>query len=253
MTPLSKWLPANWKDGANAKKKDDSVGMPLVVTTEPVIYRNFIQGAGNHGIGVGYPGNMNIAWNAETMNLAVIWRGAFIDAARHWRDRGGGHQPPLGYDIVKPSGEAGLPFATLADPNAEWPQAARHQRAEGCQFKGYKLDARRFPTFEYTWNGMRVTDRFDVQGDALSDQGKLTRTLQLSGNLPPGTLFRIATGSGIQAEGSAFVIDQTTKMVVTAVGAQLSGKNLIVPVRPEINVTYSWPSGHIHHANAHTH
>lgn len=61
---------------------------------EPIIYRNFIEGAGARAIGVGYPEKVNLAFDANSLRVAMIWQGAFIDAARHWRDRGVGYQPP---------------------------------------------------------------------------------------------------------------------------------------------------------------
>ncbi|MDQ3625209.1 MAG: PA14 domain-containing protein, partial [Verrucomicrobiota bacterium] len=141
-TPLSKWVHPQWKAGAAAKKKEEShTGIPLTVGKEPIVYRNFIAGAGNRGIAVGYPGGINIAWNAEEMNLALLWRGAFMDAARHWKSRGAGRQPPLGYDLVRPVPESTPPFAVLAAAEGEWPRLDSARRAEGYAWKGYALDA----------------------------------------------------------------------------------------------------------------
>ena len=68
--------------------------------TEPIIYRNFIEGAGSRAIGVGYPEGVNLAFDANNMRLALIWHGAFIDAARHWTGRGVGFETPLGDDVL---------------------------------------------------------------------------------------------------------------------------------------------------------
>ncbi|MDB6172098.1 MAG: hypothetical protein JWL59_1409 [Chthoniobacteraceae bacterium] len=246
-TTLSKWVHPQAAEGSKIPKKDDSVGMPLVVGTEPVIYRNFISGAGNRGIAVGYPGGFNIAWSADQLNLALVWRGAFIDAARHWIDRGGGHQAPLGYDVFKPSTESALPFAVLASPDAEWPKLEKDQRAAGYKWHGYRLDEKRFPTFSYEWNGVNVTERFDVEGNAVTGNGRLVRTLKLSGKLPGNATFRVATGNAIQPVGNSFVVDG--KFAVAVEGAALAGKNLLVPVRPEIKLIYSWPETLPQHAS----
>ncbi|NBV87402.1 MAG: hypothetical protein EBS01_14325, partial [Verrucomicrobia bacterium] len=45
-TALSKWTPANWKTPVT-QKKDEFIGIPLTPKDEPVLYRNFIAGAGN--------------------------------------------------------------------------------------------------------------------------------------------------------------------------------------------------------------
>lgn len=244
-TALSAWKPANWESDGK-KKEDKTVGLPLVVGGEPVVYRNFIAGAGNRGIGVGFPGDVNIAWSAETMNLAIAWRGAFIDAARHWRDRGGGHQPPLGFDAFRPV-ELSPPFAI----GAKWPTIEPGARADGYAWRGYRLDAKRVPIFEYEWNGVKVSERFDASA------GKLTRTLKLDGGIPDGALFRIASADKITACGGEFLVEGTrfevpgeNKFLVAADGAKLDGRNLVLPARAEIVVTYSWPGDHAHHSHS---
>src|SRR5262249_265084 len=60
ITPLSKWVHPKWQGMPQKKKGSDTTGMPLSVTQEPVLYRNFIEGAGNRGLGVGYPGGFNL-------------------------------------------------------------------------------------------------------------------------------------------------------------------------------------------------
>jgi plastocyanin len=258
-TPLSKWLHPNWKAGGKQKKKDEATGMPIVVGGEPVIYRNFIAGAGNRGIAVGFPGNANIAWSAEAMNLALAWRGAFIDAARHWNSRGGGYQPPLGYDVFRPA-ELSPPFAVLS-AGATWPVVEKGGRAEGYTWRGYELDAKRHPIFQYEWQGVKVSDRFEVTGDALASGGKLVRTLKLVGKIPAGALFRVASAGKITPQGADFLVEggrftpeiaTDSRFVVSVEGAKLSGKDLTIPARAEIRVTYSWPNAHGGHA-AHSH
>src|SRR5262245_5255212 len=90
-------------DGTNAQAP---VGLgkksiPLVPTTSAIIYRNFIQGAGTRAIGVGYPEKVNLAFDANELRLAMLWQGAFIDAAKHWTDRGAGFEGPLGDNILR--------------------------------------------------------------------------------------------------------------------------------------------------------
>ena len=253
-TPLTKWVHPQWKAGGVAKKKDEgTTGMPLAVGSEPVVYRNFISGVGNRGIAVGYPGGFNIAWSAERMTATLLWRGAFIDAARHWKDRGGGQQAPLGYDVLRLAPEPAPPFAVLPSTDSEWPKIGKSARAEGFEWKGYALDAKRFPTFLYEWNGVKVADRFDVAGD------KLVRTLKLTGTIPPGAQFRAATGDKIEPAGAAFAIDggkfdldggnYDNHFSVAVDGATVAGRNLLVPARAEIKITYSWPQSHAQHAH----
>jgi azurin len=258
-TPLSKWTPPNLKEFAVKKKADVAPPIPLVVEKEPVIYRNFITGAGNRGLGVGYPGGINVAWNAEQMNLALVWRGAFIDAGRHWTGRGGGAQAPLGFDVFRPAGELCRPFAVLNSTSEEWPTASPGERPTDLTWKGYTLDAKRFPTFLYEWNNVKVTDRFDVEGDAVAGAGKLIRTVKLTGNIPPNAYFRAATGANIQPADGGYLVNNgrftldgrecENTFRIAADGAQVAGQNLLIPARAEIKITYSWPTTHAHHAH----
>ena len=239
-TPLSKWLHPRWQGGAKKQKEFDPI--PLVVKDEAVIYRNFIQGAGNRGIGVGYPGGVNIAWSAESMNLSLIWRGAFMDASRHWNSRGGGHEKPLGYDVLQPTGEVTPAFLATDKPEAEWPKWDKTKRYEGFHWLGYSLDAKRSPTFRYTWQGAEVEESFEVEGngDKPDGQAKLIRTIKVGGKLPANAWYRIGSGSFESKDGS-FVSKSTPGYRISATGAQLAGQNLVVPAKSgTMTVTYQW-------------
>ncbi len=251
LTPLSKWLHPKWKNGGKKARQDNTTGMPLAVGKEAVVYRNFIQGAGTRGIAVGYPGGFNIAWNADTMNLALVWRGAFIDAARHWNDRGGGYQPPLGYDVLRPTPEGGLPFFVATAPSADWPKLEPKERASDYQWKGYELDASRQPAFHYQWQGVDVEDRFEVEGQGTSAEGKLIRTLTLKGSVPANTWLRLATGARIEAKDGVFIVDAgrfdsggkpfENKFRIAAKDAAIHGQNLVLPVKSgQLKITYQW-------------
>jgi hypothetical protein len=153
----------------------------LVPAAEPVIYRNFIQGAGTRAIGVGYPERVNLAFDANQMCPKLLWRGDFIDASRHWVDRGAGFQGPAGEDILTlPDGP---PLAVLADGTSAWPKETGP--AAGWRFGGYELDSKGRPTFLYSFKGVEVRDRFEPSGKGFR------RTLQLeSKEAPSGLRFR---------------------------------------------------------------
>ena len=258
MTPFSKWIPAGLADAGPKKKKDQQPSIPLVVGKEPVLYRNFIANAGGRPIAVGYPGGVNLAWSVDQLNLALLWRGAFMDAGRHWTDRGGGEQAPLGYDLLRPTVDVAPPFAVLTSAGAEWPKAVKkgdgsESRAEGFQWRGYTLDAKRFPTFFYAWGAVNVSERYDVAAD-----GTFVRTLRLAGPIPANAYLRIANGTiqqadkGFTVDGGVFDVQGRSfenKYAVAAPGAQLAGRNLVVPARAEIKITYAWPANHAGHAH----
>lgn len=253
ITPLSKWLHPLWRTGGKKeKKKNETTGMPLVVGNEPLVYRNFIAGAGNRAIAVGYPGGFNIAWSAESMNLSLIWRGAFIDAARHWNSRGGGYQPPLGYDVIQPAGEVTPALAVLANRDAAWPAYQPDQRYDGFRWKGYSLDSERIPTFRYEWNGCLIEDRFVPQGSATTGHGTLARFVRLGNSKArhAGAYFLLLSGDVARGKANSFVLNR--KLVVHFMGTPepvlrdvTGSKQVLIPVGPDASeslytFSYSW-------------
>ena len=63
--------------------------------------RRSYQGIGKRGIGVGYPGGVNLAFDAEQLRLAMIWKGKFADPAGVWRSQGHGTVRPLGSELIR--------------------------------------------------------------------------------------------------------------------------------------------------------
>jgi mono/diheme cytochrome c family protein len=172
----------------------------LVPGDQPVIYRNFIEGAGPRAIGVGYPERVNLAWDAETMRLPLVWRGAFMDAGRHWSGRGEGWQPPLGDGVFKPDAAAAVDVLTAGD--AAWPQEP--PRARGARFLGYTLDKAGRPAFRWSIAGMDVTEAFEPAVDA--GRPLLRRTLRLRGRPAAGeAVFRAARAKTIEDDGDGWL------------------------------------------------
>lgn len=173
----------------------------LVATDRPVIYRNFIEGAGPRAIGVGYPEGVNLAWDAEALRLALVWKGAFMDAGRHWSGRGEGWQPPLGDGVFSPDMAAAV--EVLAAGDQPWPEEPPRQR--GARFLGYVLDPAGRPTFRWSLAGMEVSERFEP---ALENGRPLVRrTIRLRG-MPAGgeAVFRAARAEQIEEAGDGWLL-----------------------------------------------
>ncbi len=189
----------------------------LVAEKEPIIYRNFIQGAGPRAIGVGYPEKVNLAFDANSMRLAMIWQGSFIDASRHWNGRGEGFEPPLGNNVVKLP--EGAPFAVLESDQAAWPSTAAKEA--GFKMGGYRLDDRRRPTFFYSFKGLQIEDRCEPKSgevDAYFHRTLAVRNDQhLWGEPVDHIWFRVATGK-IESKGDSFVLND--KIVIKLPGAE---------------------------------
>ena len=216
-------------------------GMELIPPEgEAIIYRNFIEGAGARAIGVGYPMQKNIAYDADQCRVALVWQGSFIDAARHWTGRGQGFQPPLGYNVYKCV--EGVPFARLQSSDAPWPDTARKQSKRqpdnGYVFKGYQLDGRRFPKFRYLFDGNPITDKFFPVAAYAGEGPKLVRNLKLKGE-GDDLYFRAARANSIEpGERGMFIIDGGKAQIqLFCEGSQPTvresggAKELIIPVR----------------------
>ncbi len=142
-------------DGETAAKPRGLVRskMELKAVETPKIYRNFIENAGPRAIGVGYPEQVNLAFDAELCRLAMVWQENFIDASRHWTGRGQGFEPPLGENILA------LPdfvvFSTSQDPE-RW---SKNKPGNRPRFKGYRFDQDRRPIFVYQLGDVTIEDQ----------------------------------------------------------------------------------------------
>jgi mono/diheme cytochrome c family protein len=124
------------------------------------IYRNFIKGVSARAIGFGFPGQVNLAYSADHLGPELVWAGEFIDASRHWTNRGNGFQPPMSKKPHK------LTTTRL------FPAAAK--------FRGYTLDKVGNPTFHIQFNEMKIKDEWKP------GKGKsLVRTMTMTGGAGP--------------------------------------------------------------------
>ncbi len=210
-------IEAVWRYVATAKPRPP-VGagknpIELVPTDRPIIYRNFIDGAGPRAIAVGYPEGVHLAWDADKLRLALLWRGGFIDAGRHWSGRGQGFQPPLGTGLISP--DSATPLAAFASDSeigtAAWPKGSNRNAGgpvAGLRFRGYSLDAIGRPSFRWEWLGRQVVESYEPLATT-DDSGTLTpvglrRRLTIAGETLPAATFRLASGKSIEAEADGW-------------------------------------------------
>ena len=230
-------------DGEQAKFPEglSRQGVELVVGGEAVVYRGKLWEAGFRAITVGFPGGINLAFDAEELRLSLLWRGRFLNAGPHWTVQGMGQIHPLGSDvIVFPKGSA---WAVLPDLNSAWPTNA--PRELGIRMAGYQLDAARQPTFQYRWGGLEVADAlngFEVEG-----QKGLRRHLRLSGAIPVGLCLRLAQGN-LEALGenrwrlNQMLTIQTEGHISPVVRGRGAQQQLLLPISGsgEWKVNYVW-------------
>lgn len=206
------------KDGTKAATPSGVGGQPieLLAYDEAIIYRNFIDGAGPRAIGVGHPEKANLAWDANHLQLALIWHGAFIDAAKHWSGRGQGYQIPLGDHVVRFT--PGVPFARLDSATTVWPKGTAKE--QNYQFLGYRLGEKQRPTFMYSLGEIRAED-YIVPASSERNPGIL-RTLALSADKPAeGWYFRAAAGKQVEAlDGGWYRLDGICRIRVESDGVK---------------------------------
>jgi len=183
----------------NSQKNPYPTGNPIIPeNNEAVMYRNFIEGASPRGIGVGYPEKVNLCFDANTMQIAILWHGTFIDGAKHWTNRGQGFQKPSGHYLMNLSRDQ--PFAVLENSDSEWPKVeGRDTRAEKMSFGGYRLKQKnRHPVFQYQIAGLRVTDYPEPQGGSMPS---IIRHLEIQGN---GEVYYLAASGKNITEKNGF-------------------------------------------------
>ncbi|HTU20266.1 MAG TPA: c-type cytochrome [Gemmataceae bacterium] len=207
--------------------------IPLEVGKEAIIYRNFIEGSGSRAIGVGYPEKANLSFDANDLRLALLWQGEFIDAGRHWNDRGVGFEPPLGENVIHLP--AGVAFAVLAKHDETWP--TKSGKDLGYQFHGYRTTPDGRPTFSYSCRGARVEDFPNAVAGKSSSS--IRRALTLTSDKPVANLwFRAAVADKIEpaaAKGSYRINGEWTLKLDAGAEAKVrksGGKTeLLVPLR----------------------
>lgn len=218
-------------DGKNARPPVGAEAklIELAADSRPVIYRNFIEGLSPRGIAVGYPEGIGIAWDANSMSLSQVWKGAFIDASRHWIGRGQGKQPPLG-DQILPL-ESAVPVAELASIDAPWPN--KTARKDGYRFLGYRLNSQGQPTFRYRL-GEIVVDDTPVPFRDESNQVGIRRELKLSGSAR-NLILRVASANKLVQSGDTYSVDDQYSVQVSSDNLQVvpmdDRKELRLPIR----------------------
>ena len=149
------------------------------------IYRNFIDNTAPRAIGIGFPNGLNIAYSADNLAAELFWNGKFMDAGRHWTDRGAGNEPPAGTNVIKLSDGQGVLLEGVAGDvvryvrekdDKEWKFSAVNVAAE---FKGYDLDKAGNPTFRSAGEGFALSDAWSPE--EVSGKATLTRTLKVTG------------------------------------------------------------------------
>jgi putative heme-binding domain-containing protein len=181
----------------------------LVASAEAIMLRRSYPGIGKRGIGVGYPAQINVAFDAEQMRLAMLWKGKFADPGGVWRGQGHGTVRPMERDVHR--------FELGPDlDDAKNPWIVDPGRPPKHQFRGYYLDILQRPTFLYRFENISVEDfsidSFRQRGDKPSVSLQRTITFE-SPAKRAGLRFRIASGKEIKrSDDGVFIVDRKVRI-----------------------------------------
>lgn len=189
-----------------------AVGTKLTVGDTAVVHRGRSKVAGFRGIAVGLPEKLSYAFNAETGTLSAIWEGEFVNV--NWSGQGSGDFNPASPSIQLPQD---VSFVSLEDDNSPWPllpvmtkdQPANpnplYPKNLGYQFRGYFLDERFVPTFQYRSGNIEIEDRTSAPANDVSRV--LQRFLKFDSATPQSIWFRVLVGDIKQESDQVFRID----------------------------------------------
>jgi putative heme-binding domain-containing protein len=233
--------------------------MELLATDEAVMLRRKYPGIGKRGIGVGYPHQVNIAFDAEQMRLASIWKGKFADPGGVWRSQGHGTVRPLGHSIIQfPAGPE------LDDAKSPW--TVGDGRPPQHRFKGYSLDDKQRPKFSYQFADITVLDYpidvldsstkqpiirrtltfrnqklIDLGAESADRRPKPRKTLRTntpgvrSSRTKQHPVFRVANGKSITSEGQGvFLVDKSLRV---RIDSKHTGQIVDVPTGKQLRIT----------------
>lgn len=140
-------------------------------------------------ISVGNAQGLNYSYDLGEGAWLQVWRGDFIDATEMWHNRGEDQlAQPLGSIVAFTDTPT---VAELADADVIWPDSVEF---DNLQNQDYTLDKKGVPTFNYTINGIKVSDKISPSTDGTG----LSRTLNVEN--PSGNLYcRVISARKIEA------------------------------------------------------
>ncbi len=189
---------------ATDSKGDASSGAIVVKPDDkPYLLRSFMMFGDkklDYIISMGAPQGLNYAYDLREGAWLQVWRGGFMDATDMWHSRGESQLArPLG-SVVRFSDAPAV--TNLSDTDAKWPESLAF---DDLQNEGYLLDREGIPTFKYTTEGTKITDKIVP----LPDGKGFKRTLTVEN--PTDNLYcRAVSASKIeQIDKELFRVDGT--------------------------------------------
>jgi hypothetical protein len=223
----------------DSKGNEDPGAIVVKPDGKPYLLRSFMMFGDkklDYIISMGSPQGLNYSYDLRKGAWLQVWRGGFLDATEMWHGRG---EPQL----AKPLGSI-VPFtdtpavANLSDPNVVWPDSLAF---DDLHNDDYLLDKNGVPTFTYTINGIKVSDKISPSDDGSG----LNRTLTAEN--PSGNLYcRVISANKIESvdkglyrvDGSYYIrMDKDAEPFIRTNG---QGQEMLVSLKnPESPLKYS--------------
>ncbi len=212
----------------------DGIGEELIPVPDPIVHRTFMDGVGPRTIVAGFPEMVHVAFDANQVRMAKVWRGRFFDASGVSSGRTGSFLEPLGSSVIDlPDGPA---VARLESSNTPWPVGGKGDRNLGGSFRGYRLDPSGRPTFRYEVEGIEIEEQ---PVPKLKEGGAcMSRHFVVSGKAQSNVYLLAARGRKITQSGALWVVDDRYKVSFSGEGlddpfVRQSGENseLLIPVQ----------------------
>ncbi len=227
--PGIKWL-SKERSGKSAKSWPEIMLKPTA--DRAVIYRNFIQGTTARGIGVGFPGGINMAFSGDHLTAELIWSGDFIDAGHHWTDRGVGNEAPASEQVLRASN---LPaYAFTSEAASAWPTVSQ----VATRFRGYQLDEHGNPNFALEISGLHILDQYRAE---TSPQPALLRRIRLTEKPSAPVSLLLLNGTDMKQVSAKEI--QAGDVTITVEGATMRYLNsaaILDLQEGEVQVRYTW-------------
>lgn len=232
-------------DGARAKRPEglsrQSNDVKVFDTAEIVRGRSPV---GYRGIAVGYPERLNLVFDSDEMALRQLWKGEFANVNFGSFNVSGGEK------IEFPQG---IPFHRLKSMDAGWPYKSKTNylfpQDHGYQFRGYRLDEKRRPTFQYEYGNVKVQDFFEDISEG-ENKAKFRRTFTFdTAEAQELFYFRAATGDKFSSKlDKIFQIDTLQISIISDHKGLIREGNpgdLLIPLelpkgKSTLTIEYQW-------------
>jgi hypothetical protein len=215
----------------------ERIPSPLIAVqsnSSPELVRSFMEHNNKkltHVLSVGDPHQVHYSYDLLQGGLLQVWKGDFLNTTEMWYERG------------EPQTATALGAAiTLAGNCPVYIPNQSKDSVTDYQYKGYSLDNKGLPTFNYAYHQLKITDRIQ----ALENGNGLKRSINIDGD-KQNIIIRIAQASSIKSIGNGLFIAGDHQYFISIdpsmnakVENYLGQQVLLVPASASIAYTIIW-------------